>query len=119
MARALAWHARGQRFESVILHTVGFDRQFNAFLFLRRSLTYCDRQASACPRSFEDHSIRTCGAGVENVKRQKVRAAPSAFDATGPAKQKVSKGAWWMPWLTEAMKDVISCDKPRVGANNP
>jgi len=22
-----------------------------------------------------------------------------------------------MPWLTEAMKDVISCDKPRVGAN--
>ena len=23
-----------------------------------------------------------------------------------------------MPWLTEAMKDVISCDKLRVGANN-
>jgi hypothetical protein len=23
-----------------------------------------------------------------------------------------------MPWLTEAMKDVISCDKPRGGANN-
>ena len=23
-----------------------------------------------------------------------------------------------MPWLTEAMKDVISCDKPWVGANN-
>ena len=23
-----------------------------------------------------------------------------------------------MPWLTEAMKDVISCDKFRVGANN-
>jgi len=26
-------------------------------------------------------------------------------------------GAWWMPWLTEAMKDVISCDKPGRGAN--
>jgi hypothetical protein len=22
-----------------------------------------------------------------------------------------------MPWLSEAMKDVISCDKPRGGAN--
>ena len=28
------------------------------------------------------------------------------------------KGAWRMPRLTEAMKDVISCDKLRVGANN-
>ena len=23
-----------------------------------------------------------------------------------------------MPWYMEAMKDVISCDKPREGANN-
>ena len=35
----------------------------------------------------------------------------------GKAK-KVRKGAWRMPWLTEAMKDVISCDKLRVGAND-
>ena len=27
--------------------------------------------------------------------------------------KKVIKGAWQMPWLTEAMKDVISCDKLR------
>ena len=33
--------------------------------------------------------------------------------------KKVRKGVWRMPRLTEAMKDVISCDKPRVGANNP
>ena len=32
--------------------------------------------------------------------------------------KKVSKGAWRMPWLSEAMKDVISCDKLRGGANN-
>ena len=32
--------------------------------------------------------------------------------------RKVSKGAWRMPWLSEAMKDVISCDKPRGGAND-
>lgn len=33
--------------------------------------------------------------------------------------RKVSKGAWRMPWLSEAMKDVISCEKSRGGANNP
>ena len=32
-------------------------------------------------------------------------------------KKKVSKGAWRMPWLLEATKDVISCDKPGVLAN--
>ena len=29
-----------------------------------------------------------------------------------------TKGTRWMPWHEKAMKDVISCDKPRVGANN-
>ena len=29
------------------------------------------------------------------------------------ATKKVNKGAWRMPRLTEAKKDVISCDKPR------
>jgi len=24
-----------------------------------------------------------------------------------------TKGAWWMPWHEKAMKDAISCDKPR------
>ena len=33
--------------------------------------------------------------------------------------RKVSKGAWRMPWLSEAMKDVLSCDKLWGGANNP
>ncbi len=31
----------------------------------------------------------------------------------------VTKGAWGMPWLSEAKKDVTSCDKPRLGANIP
>ena len=34
------------------------------------------------------------------------------------AKKKARKSVWWMPRLTEAMKDVISCDKLRVGAND-
>ena len=33
--------------------------------------------------------------------------------------KKARKGAWRMPWLSEAMKDVISCDKLRLGANDP
>ena len=31
--------------------------------------------------------------------------------------EKVSKGAWGMPRLLEARKDVVSCDKPRGFAN--
>lgn len=30
---------------------------------------------------------------------------------------KLEKGVWGMPRLSEAMKDVISCDKPRSGAH--
>ena len=30
--------------------------------------------------------------------------------------RKVTKGVWWMPWLSEAMKDAIGCDKPWGGA---
>ena len=33
--------------------------------------------------------------------------------------KKARKGAWRMPWLREAMKDVISCEKRGVGANIP
>ncbi len=28
-----------------------------------------------------------------------------------------TKGIWWMPWRCLAMKDVVSCDKPRGVAN--
>ena len=30
----------------------------------------------------------------------------------------VTKGTRWMPWHGKAMKDVVSCDKLRLGANN-
>ena len=33
------------------------------------------------------------------------------------AQKEVTKGVRGMPWLSEAMKDVISCEKPRGGAN--
>ena len=31
---------------------------------------------------------------------------------------KATKSTRRMPWYMEAMKDVVSCDKPRLGANN-
>ena len=34
------------------------------------------------------------------------------------AKKKARKSVWWMPRLTEAKKDVISCDKRGGCANN-
>ena len=30
----------------------------------------------------------------------------------------VVKGVQWMPWQMKTMKDVVSCDKRRGGANN-
>ena len=33
-------------------------------------------------------------------------------------RKKVTKSVWGMPRLSEAMKDVISCDKPWGDANN-
>ena len=43
-----------------------------------------------------------------------------SFGYIGKAKKikKVSKGTWGMPRLSEAKKDVISCEKLRGGANN-
>ena len=35
-----------------------------------------------------------------------------------PYMAKVNKSEWRMPRLTEAMKDVISCDKLGLGAND-
>ncbi len=37
---------------------------------------------------------------------------------TSKKNKKANKSERWMPRLKEAMKDVISCDKLRVGANN-
>ena len=37
--------------------------------------------------------------------------------AKGYGEKKVIKSTQGMPWLSEAMKDVISCDKPRGLAN--
>ena len=43
--------------------------------------------------------------------------AARIYDPCGEAK--VEKGGWRMPRLSQAMKDVISCEKPRGGASDP
>ena len=48
--------------------------------------------------------------GEEGVKT-KSKANTKAF--RGRKKQRKRKGAWGMPWLSEAKKDVTSCEKPR------
>jgi hypothetical protein len=40
-----------------------------------------------------------------------IRSASSKFYG------QATKGAWWMPWQKQAMKDVASCDKPRGAAS--
>ena len=59
----------------------------------------------------------------EEGRRKKVSNQQPTTNNPKPTKnttiiKKVRKGAWRMPWLMEAKKDVISCDKPWVGANN-
>ena len=41
-----------------------------------------------------------------------------AIEANKRVDGQATKGAWWMPWHQESMKDVISCDKLRVGAHS-
>ena len=92
LARAPALQAGGQRFESVILHLPFFGH---------RSLTCCHTKSRLRSRG-----CAFCDALPQSPKYD-LHCAASA------------KGAWRMPWLTEAMKDAISCDKPRLGANDP
>ena len=35
------------------------------------------------------------------------------------SRRQVDKSIGWMPWRRKAMKDVVSCDKPRGGAKHP
>ena len=41
-----------------------------------------------------------------------------SYDKQEDSVAKVGKGVWWMPRLWKATKDVVSCDKLRLGAND-
>ena len=81
-------HAEGQRFESVILHK-------------KKIFDVLD--------NFKKSKVET--------KQSKLKIYQSDTKKCVSDK-KVRKGRRWMPWLSEAKKDVISCDKLGVDANN-
>ena len=81
--------AGGQRFESVILHLPFLGRKI--FDILAQAKQNEEAHPSVSGGCVDERKISNEG--------------------------KESKGAWWMPRLTEATKDVVSCEKPRVGAN--
>ena len=57
-------------------------------------------------------------ASEESVARQ-IEAGATCRNNELKRIEKVTKSVRGMPWLSEARKDVISCDKLRGGANNP
>jgi hypothetical protein len=94
LARAPALHAGGQRFESVILH----ETQEKTYHVQRNTYNW-------------DKFIDI----LEEVKSRKEKTSSHLLcsNAKENDEKKVSKGAWRMPWVSEAKKDVISCDKLR------
>jgi hypothetical protein len=48
---------------------------------------------------------------------QKLEAGGKAARVSSKFYGQATKGAWWMPWQKQAMKDVASCDKPRGAAS--
>ena len=58
----------------------------------------------------------------QEIRYQTARAgsmSPQPMRHAERRKRKVGKGAWRMPWLREATKDVVSCDNRGGGANDP
>ena len=55
---------------------------------------------------------------IQRFNTTPVMSAVTVFNNVVYLSGQVNKSERWMPWLWEAMKDVISCDKLRVGANN-
>ena len=51
------------------------------------------------------------------ARSQELIAGGEAARASSKFYGQATKGAWWMPWQKTAMKDVASCDKPRVAAS--
>ena len=53
-----------------------------------------------------------------SIKFETVTSLVDVSDCLGLYSQ-VIKCMWWMPWQSEAMKDVIACDKLRGGGKYP
>jgi hypothetical protein len=60
-----------------------------------------------------DAACGGCSGGIASSQKLGARSSSVSSKFYGQA----TKGAWWMPWQKQAMKDVASCDKPRGAAS--
>ena len=100
LARALALQAKGHRFDSDILHLFrGVVHRYDVFKLVEKS-----------------EIIKTVILTLLAGKREE-KEGERECEGRDDKETKANKGAWWMPWLSEAKKDVVSCEKLRIGAN--
>ena len=64
----------------------------------------------------EKRSLTCCTTKIKTSRASKLKDYQSGAKS---ARKEESKGRRWMPRLSEAKKDVISCEKPGGGANSP
>ena len=63
------------------------------------------------------HTARKRPVIFDMLERRRKRETNLGIIQIPRVKEKREKGEGWIPWLMEAKKDVISCDKPRGSAN--
>ena len=121
MARAPALHAGGQRFESVILH---YGNKDNDKAGIPSSAAPEGGDGGTEERETTQNEKTTSAAGSRTPVGVKLDAVSGKGETNkGTLRRQVAervpkvygvyKGAWGMPRLSEATKDVISCEKPR------
>jgi hypothetical protein len=120
LARAPALHAGGQRFESVILH---HQDALIRRIRIGENIHTIEGLLHGKPSTLTStggHKFFDVGKRVR--RKQSIAAlftgyAPSPSLSQESEDIEVTKGTRGMPWLSEAMKDVISCDKLGGGAH--
>jgi hypothetical protein len=73
-------------------------------------------QSSWFPQSEVPPLNRREGGGIIDGKRKLEHFEYFVFEIDFMVK--LLRACVWMPWRKEAMKDVVSCDKPREDANS-
>ena len=101
---------RGHRFDPGYLHQIKF---FYLHFYIFRGFF------PSCSLTIEYGSSgkQFCSANLF-FQAQILNFAEHKRDLLKTCFDQAMKGIRWMPWHREAMKDVVSCDKLRGGANN-
>ena len=117
--------AGGQRFESVILHSAHVCGRTFFDILGKRKARLANRSKCIFGYNFKHKTLReqflgkrmTISQGQLKVYETTTVVSSASLRAVDAIRfrtsEKVGKGEWWMPRLLQAMKDVISCEKPR------